>query len=1007
MNPLKKVNRNKLLSYLIVSLGLFTFKNQSAFAQNCLPVTFNTLPATVSCNDDVINLNAVQTGFAVGQAITPCYYVQVTTGAFHSLSINYFSNSTSIGILNVAPSTIFSGYYTYSSPSANNQVQLCESGLSVLGGNVAFTIRDCHSNAILTSGIWVMDGACQTVNVTPPGVMTSGATWSSNSNGLIVINDNGTARFSPAAAGPGTWDITYCWDNGQGCQACQTKSITVTSNFNASWTNPGAICSTAGTVDFNTLVTGTPGGIWSGNGISPTGTFNPSGLSGTLPITYTVGTGSCAATSTLDVVIIQLPDASWSPPNGVCQGQSLNLNPLVTGTPGGTWSGQGVSGNNLNTTGLSGNITITYSVGTGSCAATSTLDIEIVDLPNAGWTPPNNICEGQTVSLNPLITGSQGGIWSGQGVSGNNFNSSGLSGNIPITYTVGTGACVSTSTLNIVVIEQAVASWNPPNGICEGQIVSLNPLITGSQGGTWSGQGVTANNFNASGLNGNISITYTVGIGACQATSTQNINVTQTATASWTGPSSICNTSGISDFNSFVNGTGGGTWSGPGINAAGSFNPANQSGNVTINYTVGSGVCAASFNAIVNVVNAPQIPSFTGETVFCANSPFTPLTASGTGNSFQWYNNANLTNPIATGSTFTPSNILGNTYWLTQTVGNCVSEPLIINITINPAPSPPNIPAQYTFCETTDLPELSVIGATGTINWYSDAQLNNLVNTGTSYQPIDANVLNFWITQTVNGCVSNPATTSLIAQNPVTANISPQGPITLCPGESITLRSNNQSNNLWSTGETTQSIIVSSGGIITLTVSGECNTATNQVTVFEESVEAIFDVDKTSGFAPLTVNFTNTSSNSNACVWSINNIPNNQINSGTFTFDFQGTYAVTLLCKTTGGCEDRMTKVISVGESEVELYVPKSFTPNGDNVNDVFKVYGIGISTVNVQIYNRWGELIYQWNGLDGGWDGTVANRLVPQDVYAYVIYGVDSNFNKIKRLGSVTLLGD
>jgi gliding motility-associated-like protein len=102
-----------------------------------------------------------------------------------------------------------------------------------------------------------------------------------------------------------------------------------------------------------------------------------------------------------------------------------------------------------------------------------------------------------------------------------------------------------------------------------------------------------------------------------------------------------------------------------------------------------------------------------------------------------------------------------------------------------------------------------------------------------------------------------------------------------------------------------------------------------------------------------------------------------------------------------------MTKVITVGEEQVELYVPNSFTPNGDNVNDKFKVYGVGISTVNVQIYNRWGELIYQWNGLEEGWDGTVANRLAPQDVYAYIIYGIDNNGNRIKRLGAVTLLGD
>jgi gliding motility-associated-like protein len=826
----------------------------------CLPVTFNAIPSSIACDANSINLIANQTGFAANESITPCFYIQVPTNASHNgLQARIFENGLDVGTLNISPNANFSGYFSFASPSATNTVQLCEPASAIIGGNTTFTIRDCHSNQVLASGTWVMDGACQTVNVTPPGSLSGAASWSSNSNGLVNVTDWGAAQFSPAAAGPGSWDITYCWDNGAGCQDCQTKSITVTSNNNANWTVPPPICENQTSINFAPFVTGTAGGTWSGQGMSPNGIFNPSGLSG--------------------------------------------------------------------------NVVITYTVGTGACAASVSQDVSIIAPPNANWTSPGSICQSQTVSLNPLVTGTTGGTWSGQGVSGNTFNSSGLSGDIAITYTVGT-----------------------------------------------------------------------VG---CQSTSTQNINVVQNATATWTGLSEICNSALPINLNLFVSGTGGGTWTVQGAASSGTFNPSGLSGNISINYSVGSGTCAASFDAVINIINAPPIPSITGETEFCENATFTPLTASGTGNSFQWYNNAGLNNPIATGISFTPNTNLGSTYWLTQTVGNCVSEPLIINLTINPAPAPPTIPTQYTYCESSGFPELIVSAGTGIINWYSDAQLNNLVNTGTSYQPIDANVLNFWITQTVNGCVSNPATTSLIAQNPVSANINPQGPITLCPGESITLRSNSSSNNLWSTGETTESIVVSSAGVITLSVTGECNTATDQINVLEESVEASFEIDKSSGFAPLIVNFTNTSSNSGSCVWLINNIPNDQLFSGTFTFEERGSFAVTLICTTPGGCEDRMTKVITVGEEQVELYIPNSFTPNGDNVNDKFKVYGVGISTVNVQIYNRWGELIYQWNGLEEGWDGTVANRLAPQDVYAYIIYGIDNNGNRIKRLGAVTLLGD
>jgi gliding motility-associated-like protein len=302
---------------------------------------------------------------------------------------------------------------------------------------------------------------------------------------------------------------------------------------------------------------------------------------------------------------------------------------------------------------------------------------------------------------------------------------------------------------------------------------------------------------------------------------------------------------------------------------------------------------------------------------------------------------------------------------------------------------------------------MSVGNATGTVNWYSDANLSNLIFSGSAYTPANISVNTFWVVQTVDGCNSPASLVQLVPENAVTASIIPQGPLVICSGESLVLTSSSAVNNQWSTGAISQSITINNGGTYVLQVTGSCNMATDTIVIVEESVIADFDMSETSGFAPLTVSLTNTSTNSQSCVWLLNNSPNSALNTGQITFENQGNYAITLRCTSANGCKDEITKTVVIGEAEVQLYIPNSFTPNGDNLNDVFKIYGIGIKSIYVQIFNRWGELLHEWSGMDGGWDGTYLNRMVPQGLYSYRIKGVDSNNREIKKIGAITVLSE
>lgn len=87
------------------------------------------------------------------------------------------------------------------------------------------------------------------------------------------------------------------------------------------------------------------------------------------------------------------------------------------------------------------------------------------------------------------------------------------------------------------------------------------------------------------------------------------------------------------------------------------------------------------------------------------------------------------------------------------------------------------------------------------------------------------------------------------------------------------------------------------------------------------------------------------------------------------------------------------------------LFYPTAFTPNGDNLNDIFNVYGQYIATFEMNIFNRWGELMYTTTELDKGWDGYFKGNLMPEGTYTFVADITDSAGRTFKKSGSVLLL--
>jgi gliding motility-associated-like protein len=87
------------------------------------------------------------------------------------------------------------------------------------------------------------------------------------------------------------------------------------------------------------------------------------------------------------------------------------------------------------------------------------------------------------------------------------------------------------------------------------------------------------------------------------------------------------------------------------------------------------------------------------------------------------------------------------------------------------------------------------------------------------------------------------------------------------------------------------------------------------------------------------------------------------------------------------------------------LFYPTAFTPNNDNLNDIFNVYGQFIDEFEMSIFNRWGELMYTTTEISEGWDGNFKGNQMPEGTYTFIVRIQDRAGRQIKESGSVLLL--
>ncbi|MBN8701504.1 MAG: gliding motility-associated C-terminal domain-containing protein [Bacteroidetes bacterium] len=197
----------------------------------------------------------------------------------------------------------------------------------------------------------------------------------------------------------------------------------------------------------------------------------------------------------------------------------------------------------------------------------------------------------------------------------------------------------------------------------------------------------------------------------------------------------------------------------------------------------------------------------------------------------------------------------------------------------------------------------------------------------------------------------------------------------ICPNNSLTLNPN-AGNYLyaWNTGETTPTLTIDDVGEYSVTVTNvfcasSAKTTANKLTIPTFGNDTAF----CSNHQPI-LSAENKGAN---YLWSTGETTQK------ISAEKEGAYSVQI---TIGACsvEKQINVWGNVGGNMV--FVPNSFTPNGDGLNDVFAAKGEEVQDFELFIYNRWGELIFSSKNIDAGWNGTYNGHLVENDVYVSVV---------------------
>jgi gliding motility-associated-like protein len=152
------------------------------------------------------------------------------------------------------------------------------------------------------------------------------------------------------------------------------------------------------------------------------------------------------------------------------------------------------------------------------------------------------------------------------------------------------------------------------------------------------------------------------------------------------------------------------------------------------------------------------------------------------------------------------------------------------------------------------------------------------------------------------------------------------------------------------------------------------------------------------------IRFENLTTLGDVYAWSFGDSSTSEIFRPSHEYKDTGTYEIILYVATYNGCVDTVRGTVRI-EYGFTFYIPNSFTPDNNGVNDYFQGYGTSIKAYEMKIFNRWGTAIFTTESYDAPWNGKTGGTPVPGDVYVYKIKVTDLYDKVHNYVGRVSVI--
>ena len=395
--------------------------------------------------------------------------------------------------------------------------------------------------------------------------------------------------------------------------------------------------------------------------------------------------------------------------------------------------------------------------------------------------------------------------------------------------------------------------------------------------------------------------------------------------------------------------------------------------------------------------NQPMQVTLTSSPITCPGDPVTINSQISGGvqpYTYQWSTGQN------TGSmTFTPTNT--QSVWLAVSDA-CTGIPAYDTILVTvPVLSPLTILTSPDITEICPyIPATLGVQASGGSGQYTYSWTINNVLSGTTdsllVNPGSSSMYLITVTDNCGNTIQDSINYSILSPPLV---LQMNGPFQICPGDSVDLLVSatggygNYYYN-WSTSATTPQITVAPQNTSSyfVQVSDECQTFSVTAVALVQVVKPLanFYIMSQDPMQGLPVQFENASLNAWSYTWAFGDGNGSFLVNPIHTYTQPGSYEITLIATNQEGCIDSISKWIEIAP-ERYIYLPNSFTPDGDGLNEYFYGRFIGLMSARFYIFNRWGEEIFFSDQLNFVWDATYEGIPVQDGTYTwYLIYEIE-----------------